>query len=169
MSQKVLILVASTGKNVELADSLAAEITAQGGEPDIVNLVELGLPLYVSNAEKESVPPAALEMSERMGDSRALVFVAPEYNGALPPTLVNLIAWVSVSGDADWRAAFNGKMAAIATFSGGGGQSALAAMRSQLSFLGVNVLGRQILTNYKKPLNPESATAVIQQLLALTA
>ena len=166
---KVLILVASTGKNVELANALAAEITAQGAEPEIVDLVGLDLPLYVSNAEKSSVPRVALDMSKRMVESRAMVFVAPEYNGALPPVLVNLIAWVSVSGAADWREAFNGKVAAIATFSGGGGQWALAALRAQLAYLGVNVLGRQILTNYKQPLKPESATAVITHLLALSA
>jgi len=165
----VLVLVASTGKNAELASTLAAEIGAQGATAETVDIVGLGLPLYVSKAEKGGVPEAALSMAERLRDARALVFVAPEYNGALPPSLVNLIAWVSVCGDEDWRAGFNGKVAAIATFSGGGGQWALAAMRAQLAYLGVTVLGRQILTNYKKPLNAESATAVVQQLLALTA
>ncbi len=166
---KVMILVASTGHNVKLASALADELTSQGAAHETVNIVELGLPLYTSGAEKHDVPDAARDMAQRMAASRALVFVAPEYNGALPPTLVNLITWVSVSGDENWRAAFNGKIVAIATFSGGGGQSVLAAMRAQLAFLGANVVGRQILTNYEKSLNPESAAGVLAQVLALSA
>jgi len=166
---KVLILVGSEGRNVGLAEALATEIAAQGGESETVGVLDLELPLYSTRAEGGGVPDTAGEIAQRMVASRALVVIAPEYNGGMPPALVNLIAWVSRSGNDDWREAFNGKMTAIVTFSGGGGASVLAAMRAQLSFLGANVLGRQLLTNHQKPLNPESATAVVAQLLALTA
>ena len=166
----VLVIVASEGKNVELAAAVAAEIDAQGAASSTVGVLDLGLPLYSTRAESnDGVPAAAAEIARRMIESRALVVIAPEYNGGMPPALVNLIAWVSRSGDDDWRAAFNGKITAIATFSGGGGNSVLAAMRAQLAFLGANVLGRQLLTNHGKPLNPDSATAVVAQLLALSA
>lgn len=164
----VLLLVASKGKNVELANALAAVVEAQGGVPEIVNVVDLDLPLYSTPAEGDGIPPAAREMVLRMCASRALIAIAPEYNGGIPPVLVNLIAWVSRSGEADWRAAFNAKIVALATFSGGGGASVLAAMRAQLAYLGANVLGRQLLTNHGKPLNPESAEAVVAQLLGLS-
>jgi len=164
----VLILVASEGRNVGLADVLAAEIDAQGGASETVCLLDLDLPLYSTRAEGDGVPDAAGAIARRMGESRALVVVAPEYNGGAPPALVNLIAWVSRSGDDDWRAAFNAKIVAIATFSGGGGASVLSAMRAQFAFLGANVLGRQLQTNHGKPLNPDSATAVVAQLLALS-
>jgi len=166
---KVLILVSSLGKNVELAQELAAVVEAAGGEVEITNVVDLDLPIYSTRAEEDGIPASAPEIAHKMATSRALIFVAPEYNGAAPPALINLIAWVSRSGDDDWRAAFNAKVVAIATFSGGGGASVLSAMRAQLAFLGANVIGRQILTNYSKPLNPESAQAVVAQLLALSA
>jgi len=167
--KNVLVLVNSVGKNVPLGEALAAEITARGGTPEIVNVVDLDLPLYSTRAQANGIPDAVAAVTCKMIESRAIVVVAPEYNGACPPALVNLIAWVSVSGNDDWRVAFNGKIVAIATFSGGGGQSVLAAMRAQWAFLGANVIGRQIQTNFKKPLNPESATAVVEQLLALSA
>ena len=120
------------------------------------------------DAGPRNSPDAAATIARKMTESRALIVVAPEYNGALPPALVNLIAWVSRSGDDNWRAAFNAKVVAIATFSGGGGGSVLNAMRAQLAFLGANVIGRQLLTNHQKPLNPESATAIVTQLLTLS-
>jgi chromate reductase len=165
----VVILAASTGKNVELANTLAATVREQGAEAEIVDVVALDLPLYSTTAEGGGIPAAAAEISAKLRASRALIVVAPEYNGAMPPALVNVIAWISRSGDEDWRAAFNAKITAIATFSGGGGGFVLAAMRAQLSFLGANVLGRQLLANYQKPLNEDSATAVVAQLLALSA
>ena len=55
--------------------------------------------------------------------------------------------------------------AVVATHSGGGGSHVLMHMRMQLSFIGMNVVGREILTNYNKPVNSESLTAVVDQLL----
>ena len=93
----------------------------------------------------------------------SFAFVAPEYNGSIPPTLSNAIAWLSV-GTEDFRELFNGKGAAIATHSGGGGQKVLVAMRLQLSHLGVNVLGRELLTSSQRELNEDSARAVLGML-----
>jgi NAD(P)H-dependent FMN reductase len=80
----------------------------------------------------------------------------------------NAIAWISRAGGEDWRNAFNGKYAAVATHSGGGGQKVLSAMRSQLQHLGTTVLARELLTHYQKALNPDSAKAVLEQLLSLS-
>jgi hypothetical protein len=53
---------------------------------------------------------------------------------------------------------------ALATHSGGGGQKVLISMRLQFSHLGATVLGRELLTTTKKPLNERSAQAVLDQL-----
>lgn len=163
----VLILVASVGKNVDLGEKIAEEVQAQDAKATIVNLVELELPLYSTKAEAGGIPDKAVELAKQMSDANGVFFVAPEYNGSLPPCLNNAIAWISRSGD-DWRGAFNGKIAGIATHSGGGGLTVLAAMRAQLSYLGMNVIGRQLQTNFGKPLNPESASAVVEQILKLS-
>lgn len=166
--KKIVILLCSEGENKKLAQKLAEEITSQNEEHDIISLANLELPLYTTEEEKKAIPQAAKDLSSSLQKCRAMIVVAPEYNGGIPPVLNNAIAWVSRSGD-DWREAFNGKMALVATHSGGGGLHALMSMRQQLSYIGVNVLGRQIHTHYKKPLNLESAKACIAQLLELTA
>lgn len=167
MSQ-IAILVASLGKNVELGTELEKVVRAQGGTPEVINLVELDLPLYSTTAEEAGIPERACQLTETLSNCQGMIVVAPEYNGSTPPSLVNAISWVSRSTEgADWRRAFNGKPVVLGTHSGGGGAHVLVAMRLQLSFLGANVLGRQLLTNYNKPLNPESAEAVVSELLHL--
>ncbi len=158
----VLILVASKGMNVPLGQKLADEVTAQKASFEIVNLVDLELPLYP--AKDEEAVKKTIELTEKVKNAGSIVAVAPEYNGSIPPSLNNAIAWISTSTE-DWRAAFNGKPTAVATHSGGGGLHVLLAMRQQFAYIGANVIGRQIHTHYKKELNPESATAVVEQLL----
>ena len=158
----VLILVASKVMNVALGDKLAEEVKAQKATCEIVNLVDLGLPLYPADCEEAK--QKAIELTEKIKGAASLISVAPEYNGSLPPALNNTLAWVSTSTE-DWRETFNGKPVALATHSGGGGPHVLMAMRQQFSYIGANVIGRDLLTHYKKALNPESATAVIEQLL----
>lgn len=162
------ILVASVGKNVELAAELEKTAKEQGADVRVVNLVELELPLYSTLAEKDGIPDKARDLTAQMIESQGMIVVAPEYNGSMPACLNNAISWVSRSTDGDdWRQAFNGRPVVIATHSGGGGAHVLMAMRQQLSYLGMNVLGRQLMTNYGKPLNPESAQAVVSQLIQL--
>jgi NAD(P)H-dependent FMN reductase len=164
----ISIIVASNNKNLELAQELDGIAQEMGQTTTIIDLVEQELPLYTPKAQEEKgIPENILELAEVFTKSKAMIFVAPEYNGGIPPALTNIIAWLSVSGD-DWRACFNGKSAMLATHSGGGGQYVLLAMRTQLSYIGMNVVGRQIITNYKKPFNPDSARGVIQQLIKIT-
>jgi NAD(P)H-dependent FMN reductase len=93
--------------------------------------------------------------------------LSPEYNGSIPPILTNAIAWLSTSSD-DFRALFNGKLAALGTYSGGHGQKVLMAIRIQLSHLGCHVLGRELQANSKKPLQDRSIEAVLSELVRYT-
>jgi len=163
---QISILVSSQGKNMELAQKFLDYFNEKGEKAEIIDLVALELPLYSSITEG-SIPDKAKDLTEKLINSKALVFVAPEYNGLIPPALNNAIAWVSRTGD-DWRGAFNGKSAVIATHSGGGGAHVLIAMRQQLSYIGMNVIGRQIMTNYGKELNKESMASVLDQLISLS-
>lgn len=163
--KKVAIIAASDNNNLSLANDFAVEIKRQGHEGVVINLSSLDLPLYSTVNEKNGTPSIIRSQIDLLNKSEAMVFVAPEYNGGIPPLLTNYIAWISRSGDEDWRACFNEKSAAIATHSGGAGTHVLMAMRSQLSFIGMNVLGREILTNYKKQLNSDSLTTVVNMLI----
>ncbi|RLA62621.1 MAG: NADPH-dependent oxidoreductase [Epsilonproteobacteria bacterium] len=161
----VSILVSSQGKNLELAKKFLEYFSEKKEKADILDLVALDLPLYSALTEGK-LPDRVQDLTKKLVNSKAIIFVAPEYNGSVPPVLNNAIAWVSRTGD-DWRHAFNGKPAAIATHSGGGGAHVLMAMRHQLSFIGMNVLGRQVLTNYGKELNTDSMAAVLDQLISI--
>lgn len=160
----IVIIAASNHKNLELAYKLSDIARQLGEETQIIDLVEVDLPLYTPKNEKKGIPNKAKQLAQKLINSDKMIFVAPEYNGGIPPTLNNMLAWLSIIGD-DWRACFNGKSAALATYSGGGGQYVLLAMRAQLSYIGMNIIGRQVLTNSGKQFNPDSATEVIQQLI----
>ena len=69
-------------------------------------------------------------------------FVAPEYNGNVPPSFANFLAFCSKSSK-DWRELFNTKKAVVA-HSGGGGAHVLMHMRMQLSFIGMMLSGAKL-------------------------
>jgi|SaaInlStandDraft_1057018.scaffolds.fasta_scaffold03829_4 chromate reductase, NAD(P)H dehydrogenase (quinone) len=165
----MLILLASQGANRDLAEQLLKVGQSLGQKAEVLDLVDLNLPLYSAKAEEVGLPEAAKELTAKLLDASSLVVVAPEYNGSIPPVFNNAIAWVSRSGGTDWRAAFNGKVAALATHSGGGGQKVLMAIRGQLEHLGCTCVARTLLTNPNKPLSKESAESVLGLLKKLSS
>jgi NAD(P)H-dependent FMN reductase len=150
-----LILVGSNHKNLELAQAFRQVFEAKGLNPSLVDLVGLNLPLYTPVTE-EQAPDAVNQLCSQCMQAKRFVFITPEYNGGIAPALTNAIAWISRSDAADWLTVFNGKMAAMGSVSGGGGLHALMALRMQLGYIGLTVLGRQVVVNAHKPLN-ESA------------
>ncbi len=81
--------------------------------------------------------------------SRRVIF-APEYNGSIPPIFTSAFAWLSMQTD-DFRTLFNGRPIAMASFSGGGGIELLISLRFQLTHLGSQVVGRQLISNGSNP------------------
>ena len=161
----LLLCTASSGENRKLALKLAAIAESDGMEVEVVDLTINPLPLFTPERD-EAGPPAGLAVIEdQFARASGMLFCAPEYNGSIPPTLSNTIAWLSTSSD-DFRSLLKGRPVAIASHSGGGGQKVLVAMRLQLAHLGANVLGRELLTRHNKPLNETSARAVLGQLKA---
>lgn len=166
---KILIVTASEVKNFELALKFQEQLTSLGQASEILKLVELDLPLYSSINDSKYDPKNLLgNWYDKVHGAQGFVFLAPEYNGGLPPVFTNFLAWVSRTSK-EWRECFNGKTAAIATFSGGGGQHALMAMRLQLSYIGMNVLGRQIVAHSAKPADDRSLEAVCRDLVKHSA
>ena len=164
-----LIIAASVNENMKLAHTVKTELDTLGKSADIVDIVSLGLPMYSSVAEAEQgIPETVLALAKRMEKAKAYVMVAPEYNFSIPPSLTNLIAWVSRIGD-DFRGLFGEKPVLIATFSGGGGDDVLNAMRVQFTKLGAVVIPWQLLANYAHPLSRESLDKTLAQLIRFTA
>ncbi|RAP35404.1 NADPH-dependent oxidoreductase [Candidatus Marinamargulisbacteria bacterium SCGC AAA071-K20] len=163
--KNITIIIASKNKNLELAHAFESALTAANVPVRLLNLVDTDMPLYTPKTDKEhGVPQSILDEAALLKKTNGFVVIAPEYNGGIPPVLTNFLAWVSRSSE-DWRDCFNGKPAVIATHSGGGGINVLVSMRTQLAYLGVNVIGRQIHTNFSKALSQDSLDAVVSQLI----
>ncbi|MGB1226712.1 MAG: NADPH-dependent FMN reductase [Poseidonibacter sp.] len=165
---KIGILVASSNNNQKLGLKLQELAHSENCEVELINLVDLRLPLYSTIEEEENgIPEVVLDLATKILDLKAFIIVAPEYNGVMPPVLNNAMAWTS-RATKDWRDAFNDKIVGLATHSGGGGAKGLQAMRIQFQHLGANILARELLTTYEKPLNEETAIGMIQALSRLS-
>jgi chromate reductase, NAD(P)H dehydrogenase (quinone) len=163
---KITVIVASQGKNMEVAHRVNNFLISKNVESEIIDVVALDLPLYSTKAEGSYDPAQLISPIMQKLTADAFVFIAPEYNGSVPPTFANFLAWVSRSTK-EWRDAFNGKPCLIGTHSAGGGLSVLTVMRLQLAFLGMNVLGRQLHSTLAKGIEDPSLTLCCEQLINL--
>ncbi len=161
---QLTLFAASNTHNLTLAQNIEKEAQRLGCDTTLINIIDLNLPLYTPPAHKNGIPEVISTLIHALKPVTHFAFITPEYNGGIAPTLTNLIAWISVCSD-DWRECFNGKTAIIGTHSGGGGLHALMQLRTQLAYIGLTVIGRQLHTNYQKALNPQSLTDVVQELI----
>lgn len=159
----VLVIAASNGQNLQLAERFAAAAHAQGESAEVLDLTALDLPLFTPRALAAGTPPALAGLQQHLQVAPRWVICAPEYNGSIPPVLSSAIAWLSVQGD-DFRALFNGRPIAIATHSGGGGHTVLTALRLQLAHLGAHVVGRQLVSNTSHPAKDDSINDLLRRL-----
>ena len=161
---KFLMITATSGANLELAERFANVAKDKGHEADLVDLAAIDLPMFtVARSSDSEQSPDVSELTQQMIDADAWIVVAPEYNGSFPPTLNNAIAWLS----RDWqnfRKMCTGTPVGLATHSGGGGDSVIMAMRSMFSFLGADVMGRALTSGRNKEANPETIDAMVDNL-----
>jgi len=159
---KILIISATNDKNLDLAKDLQRIFSDINYLTDIICLEDLKLPLFSSDVLVDEIHLGSL--LKKMNEANGFIFCSPEYNGGVPPVLSNAITWVTVKSQ-NWREAFIGKFSIIATYSGGDGQRFINAFRSQLEFMGSNVLARSISVTKNKPLDNESAKRILQGLI----
>jgi chromate reductase, NAD(P)H dehydrogenase (quinone) len=158
MNKKLLILSSSPRTNFSLAQDIAVVAHDLSLDTEIIDLEALNLPLYTPEVEAVGIPEAAITLTKTMLEYRAFVLLAAEYNGGLPPVVVNAISWIS-RATSDWRGAFNQKPFMIGTYSGGGGHKVLQIMNMQLQHLGAIVLPRPLMVNSQKPFSADAAKA----------
>lgn len=161
---QLLVITASNGENLKLAQRFIAAAEARQCGASLVDLTQLELPLFNPRLAQEAAPADLDSLRTQMHESPRWLICAPEYNGSIPPILSNAIAWLSTQ-DKDFRSLFNGRPVGIATFSGGGGMELLLSLRIQLSHLGADVLGRQLLSNHNKPPSDAAIDDLLNRLL----
>ncbi len=163
---KIVAMFASTGKNADLAKSFAELADNEGHETTLLDICGLELPMYTPAADDAHQEIQGLKaLMNTLDDSDGWIVCAPEYNGSIPPVLNNMIAWLSREGD-DFRRLFRFRRVALASVSGGGGQTCIVAMRLQFAHLGCTVLGRSLIVNKNRPKNPDSILEIIRELMS---
>ena len=161
---KILMVTATSDNNRALAEKFVDAAREMGHEAELVNLAELDMPMFTVARSKElDVVPGMAELKAAMSSADSWMIIAPEYNGSMPPTLNNAVAWLSTEWQ-DFRALFNSRKVGLATHSGGGGEHVIMAMRQMFSYLGCNVLGRKLVSNKNKEANPETIEDMLTQL-----
>ena len=166
-SKDLIIISASCGKNLQLSKKFEQKCNELNISSEILDLTTLDIPLFNPRIHtKDNIPAEVVVIKEKLFEIKKWIICAPEYNGSIPPILSNFIAWLSISGD-DFRNLFNGQPIAIATFSGGIGLELLTSLRIQLVHLGSQVLGRQLLSSFSKPIDEQTIEDIVKRLLQM--
>ena len=78
-----------------LQQHMGRKLTQAGVAVTEISLGDFDMPIFNEDLEPDHVPEAAVKLAE-MWRSHDIVFIAsPEYNGGVPPLLVNTITWLS--------------------------------------------------------------------------
>ena len=93
----ILIMTATSGTNLELAEKFAENARSKGHGTEIIDLAEIDLPMFTIARSKSADAPDVSDLVGKLTDADAWVIIAPEYNGSMPPTLNNAIAWMSTN------------------------------------------------------------------------
>ena len=160
--KKILIISATNDKNLVLAKELDNIISKMNVQTGLLCIQDLDLPLF--DFEKVVNEDTINDLIDKLQQSSGFIICGPEYNGGVPPVLSNAITWISVKSK-HWRDAFNGKFALIGTHSGGDGNRFITAFKSQLEYMGTNVLARTIVVSNDNTLDKKSATKIIKNFV----
>ena len=156
------IIVATDGKNLELARRVRDIATNRMCDSEIIDLSTYELPLYTRKTPDGDLDPLNSLIQSLESPSPWFVLL-PEYNGGLPPVWINALTWLSVQHD-DFRKMFNRRRIAIGTASGGHGWKGLAAMREQFAHLGSDVVGRYLRDAKGAPAKDETIEEILDRL-----
>ena len=123
--------------NTRLASLARTVIEANGGTVDAVSMSEFDCPSYNQDEQAKAFPRGAEELRRRVETNDAFVIASPEYNGAPPGLLKNVIDWVSRFKPQP----FNAKQALLLSASPSmvGGNRGLWALRVPFEHLGTRV------------------------------
>ncbi len=126
--------------NKKLAAVAAKAAEAAGAEVTLIDLADYPAAVYNGDDEDANGLPETMRALKRLiGSHDGLVIATPEYNGALPPLLVNAFSWASRrEGEEEALAVFKDKPVAIMAASPGGlgGVRVVSRMRDYVAQLG---------------------------------
>lgn len=96
---KILVFAGSAraeSLNKKLAVAGAAAVRKAGGEATLIDLNDYPAPIYHGDDEDaHGVPENILALKKLIAEHDGLMIATPEYNGFMPPLLVNTFGWVT--------------------------------------------------------------------------
>ena len=138
---RILLFSASLRKeslNGKLAALAAAALQDQGATVDHARFSDFNCPSFDGDREQaEGIPEGSAEMQRRLLASDAFVIASPEYNGAMPGVLKNVIDWTSRFRPQPFHARHALLMSASPSMVGG--NRGLWSLRVPLEHLGARV------------------------------
>ena len=91
-----------------LQQHMGRKLSAAGVAVTEIDLGDFDMPIFNEDLEPDHVPEAAARLAE-LWRSHDIVFIAtPEYNGGVPPLLVNAVTWISRQKPSPFRHAVFG-------------------------------------------------------------
>ncbi|QYO76862.1 NADPH-dependent FMN reductase [Devosia salina] len=94
--------------NRVLQQHMGRKLEEAGVAVTAIDLGDFDMPIFNEDLEPDNVPEAAVRLAE-MWRSHDIVFIAsPEYNGGVPPLLVNTVTWLSRQKPSPFRHAVFG-------------------------------------------------------------
>ncbi|WP_404400884.1 NADPH-dependent FMN reductase [Pelagibacterium halotolerans] len=94
--------------NQKLQMAMGERLRTAGVEVNAITLKDFDMPIFNEDLEPDNVPEAAGRLAE-LFRTHDIVFIAcPEYNGGVPPLMVNTIAWLSRQKPSPFRHAIFG-------------------------------------------------------------
>jgi NAD(P)H-dependent FMN reductase len=146
-SPKILVFAGSArrdSQNKKLAARAAAIAKGHGAAVTLIDLADYDAPIYSGDIESASgLPETMRQLKAQFASHDGFLISTPEYNGHVPPLLINCFSWASrAENEERSMVAFAGKKAGLMAASPGrlGGIRVLPRLRSTLADLGVMVV-----------------------------
>ena len=143
MTKKILVFAGSARRdsfNKLFANVGANAVNAAGGEAHLIDMADYPAAIYNQDDEAENgLPEVMKKFKTAIAACDGMLISTPEYNGCVPPLLVNALTWASrAEGDEVASAVFAGKpVALMATSPGGmGGVRVIPRLRDGMCELG---------------------------------
>ena len=90
MPSDLIVLTASNGENLKLAERFVQAATAQNASAELIDLTQLDLPLFTPRVQAAGAGPDLATLHDQLHATPRWVICAPEYNGSIPVSYTHL-------------------------------------------------------------------------------
>ena len=94
--------------NEILRRHVSGQLSAAGVAVTDLSLADFDMPIFSEDLEPDHVPESAGRLAEAFRTHDIVLLITPEYNGGLPPLVVNTITWLSRQKPSPFRHAVFG-------------------------------------------------------------